>query len=297
MAKNVLEVKHNNGEKNTEKLIEFLEKSSKLIPVEVKSHTYDDANLISEAIRNKTIYIDLKRKKRLAFTQTAVLEISDKDIKAIEMTLKQELERFEKAIKKGFRANDVSTILVKFESVHAAFLESEIIDQTRKRLNQILADGIKNGSEEDKRNIKNGTVSFFARSKATISETPRKLKNGEISLNNREEKEYFRNDFIAQMLKDGVVDYSLLVEGGIITTLDFMTLDEVFRDLGVLSNEEFENACYLADVFDSRKEILDYYSKKDKKFFSTFATLEECVKYLIEGKIDSKSIVKRLRIE
>ncbi|MBQ7410627.1 MAG: hypothetical protein IJW20_04505 [Clostridia bacterium] len=297
MAKNVLEVKHNNGEKTTEKLIESLEKSSKLIPVEVKSHTYDDANLISEAIRNKTIYIDLKRKKRLAFTQVAVLEISNKDIKAIEMTLKQELEKFEKATKRGFKASDVSTILVKFESVHAAFLESEIIDQTIKRLNKVLADGIKNGSEDDKRNIRNGVVSFFARSKTTISENPRKFKNDEITLNNREEKEYFRNDFIAQMLKDGVVDYSLLVEGGIITALDFMTLDEVFRDLGVLSNEEFENACYLADVFDSRKEILDYYAQKDKRFFASFATLEECVKYLVEGKIDAKSVIKRLKIE
>lgn len=297
MAKNVLKVKHSSGDKTAEELLESLEKNAKLIPVQVEEHTVEDANLISEAIRNKTVYINLKEKKKYAFTQVAVLEISNKDIKAIEMTLKQELEKFEKATKKSFRASDVSTILVKFESVHAAFLESEIIDQTRKKLNKILANGIKNGSEEDKRNIKNGVVSFFSRSKATISESPRKLKNGEITLNNREEKEYFRNDFIAQMLKDGVVDYSLLVESGIITALDFMTLDEVFRDLGVLSNEEFENACYLADVFDSRKEILDYYAQKDKRFFSSFATLEECVKYLIEGKIDAKSIVKRLKIE
>lgn len=297
MAKNVLKVKHSSGDKTAEELLESLEKNAKLIPVQVEAHTVEDANLISEAIRNKTVYINLKEKKKYAFTQVAVLEISNKDIKAIEMTLKQELEKFEKATKKSFRASDVSTILVKFESVHAAFLESEIIDQTRKKLNKILANGIKNGSEEDKRNIKNGVVSFFSRSKATISESPRKLKNGEITLNNREEKEYFRNDFIAQMLKDGVVDYSLLVESGIITALDFMTLDEVFRDLGVLSNEEFENACYLADVFDSRKEILDYYAQKDKRFFSSFATLEECVKYLIEGKIDAKSIVKRLKIE
>lgn len=295
--KNVLEVKQNSPTNDPTKKLETFNASERLVAIEDSKHTYEDAMLISEAIRNKTVVIDLKKNKKYAFTNVSVIEIGAKDIKAIEMTVKQEVERFESEIKKSINPLAISTILVKLESVNAAFLESEKIDSSINKLNSILADIVKNGSEEDKKNVRNGVVSFFARSKATISDRTRTFNNGKTTLNNKEEKEYFRNDYISKMLEAGVVDYQLLVECGIITNLDFMTLDEVFRELNVLTNEEFENACYLSDSFETREDILNYYVKKDKRFFASFASLEEIIKFLKEEKIDAKTVLKRLKID
>ncbi len=294
--RNALEVKHNAGDGEPSKILENLEKRENIVPVEIKAHTYEDAQLIAEAIRNKTTVVDLKKKKKYAFTSNSVIEITNRDIKAIEMTVNQEIEKFEETINRGFTAMDVSNILVKLESVHAAYLESEKIHNAINRLNQILAELIKNGTEDEKKKIRNGIVSFFSRSKRSISTDARKFRNETITLKNGEEKEYFRNAYISKMLQAGVVDYQLLVECGIITSLDFMTLDEVFRELGILTNEEFENACYLTGSFETREDILNYYSKKDKKFFTNFATIEEIIKFLNEEKIDVKIVVKRLKI-
>ena len=295
MAKNLLEIKHDSGEKSPEKIIESLEQNLKVKPITVNKHSVRDAQLIAEAIRNKTTVIDLNKKKKYAFTQFGIIEITDRDIKAIEMTVYQEVEKFEKILKDGFTSYDVETILIKLESVYAAYLESDKINHLINRLNTALSEKIKSGSDEERRLIRSGISTFFEKSLATISKETRKFNDGKVTLNNREEKEFFRNDYISKMLKEGIVDYQMLVEGGIITALDFMTLDEVFRELNVLSNEEFENACYLTASFESREEILDYYVQNDKKFFAKFATLEEIIKYLKQDKIDIKFLLKRLK--
>lgn len=296
-SKNVLEVKHGTGEKAPERIIENLEQKLQVKPITVDRHSVSDAYLIAEAIRNKTTVLDLKKNKKYAFTQTGIVEITERDIKAIEMTVYQEVEKFEKALKYGFTSYDVETILIKIESVHAAYLESDKIDHLINRLNNVLSEQIKNGSDEERRLIRQGISIFFEKSLSTISRETRKFNDGKVTLNNREEKEYFRNDFISKMLKAGVVDYSQLVEGGIITGLDFMTLDEVFRELNVLTNEEFENACYLTGSFESRNAILNYYAEKDKRFFAKFASIEEIVQYLKEEKIEAKTVLKRLKKE
>lgn len=295
---NVLEVKRENQDKTPADMLPNVHKIADAKVVEMTANSTGDAKTISEAIRKKTVVVDLKNKKILAFTDTTIIEIDEIAIKSIEKTVRGELAVFEKSIKKdGFKANNVSNILVKFEEVHAAFLNSNVVDQTRKKLNEVLAYGIKNGNDDTKRCIRNGITSFFARSKSSIATEPIKFAAVPYIINNREEKEYFRNEFISKMLAEGVVDYSFLVEGGIISNLDFITLDEVFRKQGLLTNEEFENACYLADLFEERNDILDYYAKKDKKFFSSFATLEEIIQYLSEGKIEAKYLSKRLRID
>ena len=47
MAKNLLEIKHDSGEKSPEKIIESLEQNLKVKPITVNNHSVRDAQLIA----------------------------------------------------------------------------------------------------------------------------------------------------------------------------------------------------------------------------------------------------------
>lgn len=275
-----------------------VDKSGNAKVMKVKVDSTVDSRSLSTAVQEKTVVNDPAQNRILAFTDDSVLVIDEKLQKALTITAQNILKKFKDRVNGNeLKVISVAETLTYFECTNAAFIDTPKFNDCKKELNAILADLLKNGDGEQKKTVKTGIIEFFERSDKNITRGVRKFKNIPYSIENSEEKEFLRHIFIAEMFAGGVFEYSFLVENGIITNMNFSTLDEVYRKGGLLSNEEFENACYLIGAFESRDEILEYYSQADRKFLTSYATPEELARFVVDGKIPAKESVKKLRLE
>lgn len=275
-----------------------LERNRKAVEVQLEAEGTVDSRAISNALQEKSVVKDEKNNRVLALTDDAVFQLDEKMMKALTITIRNVLDNFKSRVDDDIvNYGNVIETLTYFEFTAAAFVDTKGFRDAKKELFEILKRMKERDDEQYQKMLTKGIVGFFSKSKSNITQGLRKFKNIPYSLNNTIEKEFLRNVFIAEMFGEGIVDYEFLVENGIITNLDFATLDSIYRKDGLLTNEQFENACYLIDEFSSRDEILEYYAENDMKFLVSFATCEELAQKVIEGKIPPKETIKKLRID
>lgn len=266
--------------------------------IKTETTTELDSKAISDAVLKKTVVKDEKNKRILALTDTGVIEFDNKTMLSLSMTARNIVEKFKVRVKNGsVNIGNVVEILKYFECINAAFVETPDFEKSKKELNRILLQMKSSDSEETRQILKLGLFGFFEASKQNIIFEKRTFQNIPFAINNGVEKEFLRQIYISELFADGLVDYSFLVESGVISNMEQDAIEELYRKDGLLTPEEIENAYYLSDTFENRDEILEYYIKNDKKYFITFATSEEVARFVIAGKISVRDCLKKLRIE
>lgn len=291
----------NNGKENSEDNIANLPNVTQVADaIEIKTETNlsTDSKAISQAVQRKTVVKDEKNNRIIALTDSGVIEFDNKAMLVVTMTARSILEKFKVRVKNGsVNIGNVVETLNYFENINAAFVETPDFEKAKKELNKVLLGMKKSEDEETKRILKHGLLGFFEISKKNIVYEKRTFENIPFAINNGVEKEFLRQIFISELFADGVVDYSFLVEAGIVSNMELDAIEELYRKDGLLTPEEVENAYYLSDTFENRDEILEHYFKNDRKYFITFATSEELARFVMDGKISVRDCLKKLRID
>ena len=291
----------NNGKENSEDNIANLPNVTQVADaIEIKTETNlsTDSKAISQAVQRKTVVKDEKNNRIIALTDSGVIEFDNKAMLVVTMTARSILEKFKVRVKNGsVNIGNVVETLNYFENINAAFVETPDFEKAKKELNKVLLGMKKSEDEETKRILKHGLLGFFEISKKNIVYEKRTFENIPFAINNGVEKEFLRQIFISELFADGVVDYSFLVEAGIVSNMELDAIEELYRKDGLLTPEEVENAYYLSDTFENRDEILEHYFKNDRKYFITFATTEELARFVMDGKISVRDCLKKLRID
>lgn len=291
----------NNGKENSEDNIANLPNVTQVADaIEIKTETNlsTDSKAISQAVQRKTVVKDEKNNRIIALTDSGVIEFDNKAMLVVTMTARSILEKFKVRVKNGsVNIGNVVETLNYFENINAAFVETPDFEKAKKELNKVLLGMKKSEDEETKRILKHGLLGFFEISKKNIVYEKRTFENIPFAINNGVEKEFLRQIFISELFADGVVDYSFLVEAGIVSNMELEAIEELYRKDGLLTPEEVENAYYVSDAFENRDEILEHYFKNDRKYFITFATSEELARFVMDGKISVRDCLKKLRID
>lgn len=305
-----MEKKSNNGNLNESDILgadtlnvfsnSEIKRNSNLLERRVKLNTdyKADSKKISEALMGKSVVKDDENNRTLAITDYAIIEIDDKIKKGITLATESILKKFKEKVENGtvFYPN-VTETLTYIEFTNAGFIDTPGFKQVKKELNKILADMMKSDNPRIAEIAKEGILDFFNASRCNIVKGRRKFKQVPYSLNNSKEKEFLRALFISEMLEDKVFDFDFLEKAGEISQLDLETIEEIYRKINLLTPEEVERAFYLSNSFKSRDEILEYYLKNDKKYFIIFATNEELVKFIVNGKIAPKDAMKKIKLD
>ena len=291
----------NNGKENSEDNIANLPNVTQVadaIAIKTETNISTDSKAISQAVQRKTVVKDEKNNRIIALTDSGVIEFDNKAMLVVTMTARSILEKFKVRVKNGsVNIGNVVETLNYFENINAAFVETPDFEKAKKELNKVLLGMKKSEDEETKRILKHGLLGFFEISKKNIVYEKRTFENIPFAINNGVEKEFLRQIFISELFADGVVDYSFLVEAGIVSNMELDAIEELYRKDGLLTPEEVENAYYLSDTFENRDEILEHYFKNDRKYFITFATSEELARFVMDGKISVRDCLKKLRID
>lgn len=291
----------NNGKENSEDNIANLPNVTQVADaIEIKTETNlsTDSKAISQAVQRKTVVKDEKNNRIIALTDSGVIEFDNKAMLVVTMTARSILEKFKVRVKNGsVNIGNVVETLNYFENINAAFVETPDFEKAKKELNKVLLGMKKSEDEETKRILKHGLLGFFEISKKNIVYEKRTFENIPFAINNGVEKEFLRQIFISELFADGVVDYSFLVEAGIVSNMELDVIEELYRKDGLLTPEEVENAYYVSDAFENRDEILEHYFKNDRKYFIAFATSEELARFVMDGKISVRDCLKKLRID
>lgn len=291
----------NNGKENSEDNIANLPNVTQVADaIEIKTETNlsTDSKAISQAVQRKTVVKDEKNNRIIALTDSGVIEFDNKAMLVVTMTARSILEKFKVRVKNGsVNIGNVVETLNYFENINAAFVETPDFEKAKKELNKVLLGMKKSEDEETKRILKHGLLGFFEISKKNIVYEKRTFENIPFAINNGVEKEFLKQIFISELFADGVVDYSFLVEAGIVSNMELDAIEELYRKDGLLTPEEVENAYYVSDAFENRDEILEHYFKNDRKYFITFATSEELARFVMDGKISVRDCLKKLRID
>lgn len=291
----------NNEKENSEDNIANLPNVTQVadaIVIKTETNISTDSKAISQAVQRKTVVKDEKNNRIIALTDSGVIEFDNKAMLVVTMTARRILENFKVRVKNGsVNIGNVVETLNYFENINAAFVETPDFEKAKKELNKVLLGMKKSEDEETKRILKHGLLGFFEISKKNIVYEKRTFENIPFAINNGVEKEFLRQIFISELFADGVVDYSFLVEAGIVSNMELDAIEELYRKDGLLTPEEVENAYYLSDTFENRDEILEHYFKNDRKYFITFATTEELARFVMDGKISVRDCLKKLRID
>ena len=291
----------NNGKENSEDNIANLPNVTQVadaIVIKTETNISTDSKAISQAVQRKTVVKDEKNNRIIALTDSGVIEFDNKAMLVVTMTARRILENFKVRVKNGsVNIGNVVETLNYFENINAAFVETPDFEKAKKELNKVLLGMKKSEDEETKRILKHGLLGFFEISKKNIVYEKRTFENIPFAINNGVEKEFLRQIFISELFADGVVDYSFLVEAGIVSNMELDAIEELYRKDGLLTPEEVENAYYVSDAFENRDEILEHYFKNDRKYFITFATSEELARFVMDGKISVRDCLKKLRID
>ena len=291
----------NNEKENSEDNIANLPNVTQVadaIVIKTETNISTDSKAISQAVQRKTVVKDEKNNRIIALTDSGVIEFDNKAMLVVTMTARRILENFKVRVKNGsVNIGNVVETLNYFENINAAFVETPDFEKAKKELNKVLLGMKKSEDEETKRILKHGLLGFFEISKKNIVYEKRTFENIPFAINNGVEKEFLRQIFISELFADGVVDYSFLVEAGIVSNMELEAIEELYRKDGLLTPEEVENAYYVSDAFENRDEILEHYFKNDRKYFITFATSEELARFVMDGKISVRDCLKKLRID
>ena len=254
-----------------------------------------DGGLLYQALERKTTVYDPESDKIFFFTDNAVIEV-DNNVKNEIISI---IENFYlNNIKKGDKFESISSKiyggLIAFEQIQSAYIDTPRFSALKKDLFTYILEE-KNKSAKNEKNVKIGIEAFLIKSKENVKKREIKFPKLKYSLVIGPEKAYARNEFISELLEFGIINYDFLVENGVISNLTFVEVDEIYRKQGLLTNKELQHALIISNCFESRKEILDYYIEKDKRFYSEFATTTEIARALVDDRIDSKIVAKRLQ--
>lgn len=260
-------------------------------------YTIDSAN-ISAALMGKTVVKDDENHRVLGITDDVIIEFDDRIMKGLTLTSQNILKSFRQKVETGIvRRQNISETLTYIEFTNAAFVDTLEFQQVKIDLNDLLAEMMRNGSPEYVQMVREGILEFFESSKNNIVRGRRKFKNVPYAIENSKEKEFFRAVFIAEMFEDKVFDYDFLEMSGEIDGMNFDIIDSIYRKSELFTPEQVSSALLTSRSFKSRDEILEYYLKKDKKYFVTFATSEEIANYIIDGRVSPRDCMKKIRLD
>lgn len=271
--------------------------------------------VIYEALEKKTFYKEPDSKTILAFTDEMLIEVSDSMQDEIINAIEKFTNVFKKnAVENGMEEKKVAEILEIYEGAYSAYLHTPKFERLRKELSSFLKEQYENGDDKTKREMNKGYITFFAASKANISRGILKFPNMRIRVNKKgekipdesisklsikvdDDKESLRNEFIFDMLSNGLWDYDYLLENGIVAGLGGYDVNSFIRESTVLTPEQKVEAFIVSGVCKDRNEVLEYYKNNNKKFFIQIANVKELIDSIKERVIDPKDAVKRLKIE
>ena len=252
---------------------------------------------ISEAIQNKTVVKDLEKDRIIGITDAGAIEFDDKIIKGITIATKNILKKFKERVENGTVIYpNVMETLTYIEFTNAAFIDTPEFLEVKKELNKTLKYMLESANPEYIEAAREGILGFFDASENNIMREKRQFACG-LALNNTVEKEFWRADFISEMVRDGVIDYDFLEMAGEIDYMDFDMIDELYRKTELFTPEEVSKALLTSRCFESREDVLEYYLENDKRYLINFATTEEIAKLIVDGKITPREVSKRLRID
>lgn len=265
--------------------------------IQVPEYTIDSSN-ISEAIMGKTVIKDVENDRILGITDNAIIEFDERIMKGITLATQNILKQFKQRVENGtVNYENIVETLTYIEFTNAAFVNTQEFQQVKIELNDLLADMMHNGTPEEIQMVREGILGFFQTSKNNIVRGRKKFKNVPYAIENSKEKEFFRALFIAEMYEDGVFDYKFLEMAGEIDEMDLDTIDGIYRHSEMFTPEQVSKALLTSGCFQTRNEILEYYLKKDKRYFINFATSEEIAQYIIDGKVTPREAIKRIKLD
>ena len=186
--------------------------------------------------------------------------------------------------------------LTYIEFTNAAFIDTPEFLEVKKELNKTLKYMLECGNPEYIEAAREGILGFFDASENNIMREKRQFECG-LALNNTVEKEFWRADFISEMVRDGVINYDFLEMAGEIDNMDFDMIDELYRKTEFFTPEEVSKALLTSRCFESREDVLEYYLENDKRYLINFATTDEIAKLIVDGKITPREASKRLRLD
>lgn len=252
---------------------------------------------ISEAIQGKSVVKDEENDRILGITDDAVIEFDENIIKGVTIATQNILKKFKERVENGSVIYpNVMETLTYIEFSNAAFIETPEFIEVKHELNEILRGMLNCDNPEYIEAAREGILGFFQASKDNIIRGKKHFKVG-YSLQNSDEKEFLRALFIAEMVEDGVIDYDFLEMAGEIDELDFELIDCLYKKSELFTPEQIAKALLASECFQTREEILDFYVKKDKRYFVNLATSEEIARYIIAGQITPRDANKKIRIE
>lgn len=257
-----------------------------------KQPNYGD--LIYKALSERTTVYDSKNDRIFLFTENSIIDVDN----ILKDDISNILERYYlNFVSKEGLINLSSRIyggLLIMEYIHSAYIDTPKLSELKKDFFNYMINE-KNKSYEKKNMIELAIGAFIDKSEETVNKREVKFPNLHYTLVIGEEKAFKRNEFIAELLKYGIIDYNFLAENGVISKLTLIEMEEIYRKQGLLSNNELQHALIISNNFESRKDILNYYIKKDKRFYLEFAKTEEIARAVIDEKIDSQIAAKKLQ--
>ena len=252
---------------------------------------------LSDAVKGKSVVKDPENGRILGITDAGVIEFDEKIMKALTITSQNILKKFKARVQNGTVISpNVTETLTYIEFTNAAFVETPEFIAVKKELNEILRYMLNSDNPEYIKAARDGIIDFFEASENNIIRGKKQFNSG-VAIQNSIEKEFFRALFITEMVEDGALDYEFLKMAGEIDKLDLELIECLYKESNLFTPEQVAEALVIADVFNDRTEVLDYYSEHDKKYFLSMATSEEIAKYIITERISFRDVNKKLRIE
>ena len=252
---------------------------------------------ISEAIQGKSVVKDEEKGRILGITDVGIIEFDDKIIKGVTIATQNILKKFKERVKNGTVIYpNVTETLTYIEFTNAAFIETPEFIEVKRELNEVLKGMLNSDNPKYIEAAREGILGFFEASENNIIRGKKHFECG-YAIQNAEEKEFFRADFIAEMVEDGVIDYDFLEMAGEIDKLDFELIECLYKKSELFTPEQIAKALITSGCFRSREDILEYYAMNDKRYFVSLATSEEIARYIIDGKITPRDAHKKIRIE
>lgn len=195
--------------------------------------------------------------------------------------------------------------LIFLEKFYANFFENAKYHSAKKLLFNSIKYDIDNSDDITREYINNCIVDFLEVSRNNIPDEIFRIPDTNKLIPTKKDKQMRRAYFISDMVKSGILDYSLLFRSGEILNFNFEQIDNAFRKQNVFSREQLVQSLVLNQIFKSEDEVLDYYYKNDKNYFFEMANSNDLAIFLISGEFNSpdpknsdrSTAVKKLKID
>ena len=177
--------------------------------------------------------------------------------------------------------------LIFLENAYSNFLDDSNYMKARNLIFNLIKEDIKNSDEITRDYINDCMVEFLSFSRKSIPDEIFVKPGSTNQMSIKSQKEMRRALFIADMIKEGVIDYDLLFKSGEILEFDFEQIDNAFRKKNAFTRDELIESLVVNRIFSGEDEVLDYYYKNDKKYFFEMANSTDLAMFLISGEFDS----------